>query len=490
MRSNSYTAFRIFIIILVACFLLSNSQVAKSDVHSNLTTTLDTVCRFGITSPLGSDGYDIVSLGVGSYLDWGAVTNPVLPFGVEYMRVLRLRNDIYPTTLANLPAWVEANPGSVWVVGNEPDTTYGDQDALLPEVYAERYIEVAKIIRHLDKTAQIAFGSVVQPTPIRLRYLDRAWNELVAEIGSPDAASRLIDIWSIHSFILNEEPGAWGTGIPPGFENDHNDAVIITNLDDTFSINIYQSRVIAFRGWMARIGEREKPLWITEYGSLMPPIDPPGGPNYYNVSDEDTSAFMLATFDFMLSATNAQTGLPADENQLVQRWYWYSLNDYRYNFGGTIYDPDNGKLPTLVGEAFIDYQSLNLVPVDLFPASLSIAPISYSPGRTLVNYRLDITIENDLFQDATCAQVWIYDGDPNAGGTLIAGPIPASAIQSNYGNGKLSAYWMGVQPLMQHTLYVQVDPIHVSDTHPENNLAAFSVYLDLPKLNFLTFILR
>ena len=49
----------------------------------------------------------------------------VYPTGVEYIRVLRLRDDLYPQTLANLPAWVQANPGSVWVVGNEPDTTYG-----------------------------------------------------------------------------------------------------------------------------------------------------------------------------------------------------------------------------------------------------------------------------------------------------------------------------------------------------------------------------
>jgi hypothetical protein len=88
----------------------------------------------------------------------------------------------------------------------------------------------------------------------------------------------LIDFWSIQSFILNEQENGWGTGIPPGFENDHADAVIITNFADTYSIDIFRERLIAFRGWMAGISERGKPLWITEYGSLFPPIDPPGGP--------------------------------------------------------------------------------------------------------------------------------------------------------------------------------------------------------------------
>src|SRR4030042_118099 len=148
------------ILILVVCVLLSNPQIVRPDVQSVQAATADTVCRFGITSPLGSDGYDVASIGVGSYLDWGAGSNPSLPAGVEYIRVLRLRNDLYPQTLANLPAWVLANLGSVWVVGNEPDTTYGNKDALLPEVYADRYYELATIIRKLDPSARMAFGSV------------------------------------------------------------------------------------------------------------------------------------------------------------------------------------------------------------------------------------------------------------------------------------------------------------------------------------------
>ena len=360
---------KIFIFIITGVLLI-NPQTAKSGIETAPVTATDTVCHFGITSPLGSEGYDIGSLGVGSYLDWGSVANPSLPAGIEYIRVLRVRDDIYPQTLANLPGWVEENPGSVWVVGNEPDTTYENQDAVLPEVYADRYYEIARLIRYLDPSARIAFGSVVQPSPIRLRYLDRAWDRLVAVSGSSTAASYMIDIWSIHSFILNEQVGGWGTGIPPGFENDHADAVIITNLADTYSIDIFQQRLIAFRSWMESKGERGKPLWITEYGSLLPPIDPPGGPDYYNVSDEDTANFMLATFNYMLSASNDQTGLPTDDNQLVQRWFWYSLNDHRYNFGGSIFDPDNENLPTVVGQAFIDYQALNLAQPDLFPAEL------------------------------------------------------------------------------------------------------------------------
>jgi hypothetical protein len=491
MITNTLPLVRKIILFLVLFVLLVDTQNVNPDLQSVQAAAVDTVCRFGITSPLGSDGYDIASIGIGSYLDWGAISNPSLPTGVEYIRVLRLRDDLYQQTLDNLPGWVQANPGGVWVVGNEPDTTYGGQDALLPEVYADRFFELANIIRNNDPSALIAFGSVVQPTPIRLRYLQRAWDQLVADAESPAAASELIDLWSVHAFILNEQVGGWGTGIPPGFETDHDDAIIITDLTDTYSIGIFQDRINAIRTKMEYFGERDKPLWITEYGSLMPPIDPPGGPDYYNVSDQDTADYMLATFNFMLSATNDQTGLPVDENRLVQRWFWYSLNDHRYNFGGSIFDPDDGNTLTLVGQAFQNYQSFDLAQPDLFPISLSIAPVSYNHDRTLVNYRLDVKIGNALSADTgSSANVWIYDGDPDAGGTLIAGPISSDAIQRCGGTRMVLAYWMAVQPLTQHTLYVQVDPIGVVDTDPSNNRASYIIYTELPKLNYLPFVHR
>jgi hypothetical protein len=234
---NHPISFRYQALLLIATgVLLLSSQKMQAQGQSTQSAATDTTCRFGITSPLGSEGYDIASIGVGSYLDWGVATPPNLPDGVEYIRVLRLRDDLYSQTLANLPGWVAAFPGSVWVVGNEPDTTYEDQDELLPEEYADRYYQVATMIRNLDRSARLAFGSIVQPTPIRMRYLDRAWNRLVSDAGSSVRASQLIDIWSIHSFILNEQVKSWGTGIPPGFEDDPVDAVS-TNITETYSID-------------------------------------------------------------------------------------------------------------------------------------------------------------------------------------------------------------------------------------------------------------
>ena len=484
---------KLLVFIMIAAVLISPLP-AHTTALAQDTVTTDTTCRFGIDAPLPITAeQDLLQLGVGSLLDWGAANNPTLPEGIEYIRVLRLRNDLYPGTLANLAAWVGANPGSVWVVGNEPDTTYEDQDALLPEVYADRYYEVATTIRQLDRTAQIGFGSIVQPTPIRMRYLQRAWNRLVADAGSTLSASRLVDIWTPHSFILNEAVGEWGTGVPPGFENDHGDAVIITDFADTYSISIFMQRIINFRVFMASLGERNKPLWITEYGSLFPSAQPPEPPYYYLVDENTTALYMWNTFNFLLTASEHQTGMPADANRLVQRWYWYSLNDHLYHFGGSIYNPDYpnyGPLLTLVGLNLKIHQEMNIVPPDLLPESLTVSPISFGTDPSLVNYRLDTIIGNNAFDDATCGTLRIYDGDPNAGGTLVIGPVYASAFLANNGTARVTSYWEDVVPLTDHTLYVCVDSVVTPDVDPSNNCSAYGVTLELPTIINLPIVLR
>jgi hypothetical protein len=336
------------------------TTVAEVQAHQPLPAH----CRFGITAPLDYDPQMIAVLGVGNLLDWQPVSDVELPDGVIYVGVLRVWEHGYADTLDNLPETLAANPGGFWIIGNEPDTTYEQQDNLIAETYALRFYELATRIRALDPEAKIGFGTVVQPTPIRLRYLDRAWETLIDFTGSEQAASALIDFWSIHAFILNEGPEEWGTGVPPGFESDYGDAVRYSEypFSETHSVDLFSARIVAFREWMAEKGERDKALWVTEYGSLFPSNDPPDGTDLINVSQADTTQFMLGTFDFMNTATDSQTGMPADDNRLVQRWFWYSLNDYTYNFGGTIFDLNNGNAVTEVGQAFIDY--LTALPVE------------------------------------------------------------------------------------------------------------------------------
>ncbi len=425
----------ICISILVIPFLLG-SRV--SGVMSQSPAEPGLNCRFGITSPNSPDGIDLQSLGIGAFLNWNVVGSVNLPEGVEYINVLRLgercfdnnKNVIecktlsdprtpYQKTLDMIETLVPAHPGMYWIVGNEPDTEYENQDDLYPEEYASRFFQVATRIRSLDPTAKIGFGSIVQPTVVRMQYLDKAWQTLVNLAGDQASASRLIDFWAIHAFILNEFPNEWGTGLPPGFEASINDGIRITDLSLTHSISVFTSRLRDFRGWMNEHGERDKPLWITEYGSLLPPVDPPGGPDLENVSDEETRDFMLQSFDFMLSATDFATGLPTDNYHLVQRWFWYSLNDYRWNFGGSFYDPSiNPPAATTIEKSFSSYAPKNKVtPEFRFVGKATMQQDKANP----LKYKIDFELSNSGSSIRQSPHIWIYQYGPE--GILVAEKI-------------------------------------------------------------------
>jgi hypothetical protein len=373
LKINFQKSKKIFLLLMIGLSVLILGSHFK-EVHSESYTAEQRgiLIRFGITAPLGVSGYDLTSIHALSYLDW-AKDSSTVPDGVEYIHVIRVNdaawgNGALLSTLSNI---IERYPGNVWIIGNEPDRFFY-QDSITAEVYAQRYFDIANVIRAADTTAKIGFGSVVQPTPIRIRYLEKALDELERLANNNRAeAMELIDIWSIHAFILNENPNEWGAGVPVGFENDWTDAELITDFSDTHSIEKFTERVINFRSWMKAIGEKEKPLWITEYGSLFPPIDrDPNDPlyqNYVNISDELTSKFMIDTFNFLLSASDSMTGLAEDNNRLVQRWFWYSLNDYRYNFGGTLFDPDQDGQITEVGKAYKRYIEILIFPKTYLP---------------------------------------------------------------------------------------------------------------------------
>jgi hypothetical protein len=76
---------------------------------------------------------------------------------------------------------------------------------------------------------------------------------------------------------------------------------------------------------MARNGEGEKPLWITEYGVLMP--------EEYGFSPEAVNAFMINSFDLFEELRDEQLGLSNDEGRLVQRWAWFSTYFHLYPTG-------------------------------------------------------------------------------------------------------------------------------------------------------------
>ena len=149
-------------------------------------------------------------------------------------------------------------------------------------------------------------------------------------------------MWNIHTFILREERVSWGVSIPPGFDMDQG---ILWEIEDHDDMALFQQQVVDFRRWMARNGQREKPLIVSEYGILMPPE--------YGFPLETVTNFMQETFDYLLNARDDEIGYPVDDNRLVQKLAWYSLSDTVYPTGNLL-DPLTGEL-TPLGQFFADY---------------------------------------------------------------------------------------------------------------------------------------
>ena len=389
--------------ILVVFLLSIQTDVQAKDAGSMSnpeTAAPSNGCHFGLTT-LDLTGYDLSILGVGNYLDWGTQRNSSVPNNIDYYPVISVGGDdaAFAAILPGLPSRLSASPGSVWIIGNEPDSQVTYQDHIAAETYAERFYQVATLIRANDPSAKIAFGTIIQPTPVRLFYLTKVIDRLTLRAGDRAKALSLIDIYSIHSFILNEQPLfdkngkniSWGAGVPVGYDPATWPPYRVIDGSKTYDINIFKSGVIAFRQWMKGLGEQSKPLWITEYGSLFP--------TFLNVSEQQTATYMEQTFDFMLSTRDASLGDVNDGNRLVQKWLWYSLNDKIDHFGGSLYNPANHQLTT-VGDRFMKYNpSTAIVPVTNPDAYIDTTTTPSIAAGGIGNYRITLRVGNNISSD-------------------------------------------------------------------------------------------
>lgn len=317
------------ILLLVIC-------IRQAGAVGNTSSAISDEDRFGVCVSGEVSNYDLSLLHIRWYQDWRFRTAPPRPGGVTYYQLVRARP--FPPNWASLQLAVQENPGSVWMIGNEPDCIH--QDNLLPGEYAQVYHDIYVFIKGIDPTAQISAVGIVQPTPLRLRWLDMVLDAYQSRYGTPMP----VDAWNIHNQILQEKRGDWGCDIPPGISVDEGRLYSVT---DNASATVFAQHVRDFRAWMVARGHRDKPLVISEYGVLMPS-------SYFPNGDQAIIDFMTSTLDWMLQTTDGSVGFLADSNRLVQRWAWFSL-DHPWN--GQLMVPGSpfpGTL-TVFGQAYKSY---------------------------------------------------------------------------------------------------------------------------------------
>ncbi len=450
-------------------------------------------CRFGVTVEGDVTTYDVEDLNVGWYLDWGTSVSPAQPGGAEYVQLVHLEQvgqsfAFHPAT-STLYAVIDANPGAIWLIGNEQDRRVW-QDDLEPEIYARAYHHLHGLIKGRDPSAQIAIGGVVQPTPLRFQYLDLVWDAYRQEYG----ARMPVDVWNVHSFILREispnhpqaqEPGyeVWGAGIPRGDAFDGVMEGMLYQVSQQDDLTIFQQRIVEFRQWMVTKGERDKPLIVTEYGVLFPE-------DYYDekgqqLSAERVGAFMQSTFDFFRTYTDPSIGYPADDNRLVQRWAWFSVDSDPQLWGGTLFEPDTQALRT-VGEYFRDYTHALTPTVDLVAARAFGDPNVVVYEGHPVTATLQAWVSN-AGNVATTGPITVtfYDED---GGSPIGEPqVITQSLQGCADHTVVSVTWESLS-LGGHPFSIEVQA-EDADVHPGNNVAD-GTFLVATDQMFLPLVLR
>jgi hypothetical protein len=314
--------------------------------NSRLTVTVD-----GMVRPALITDYNLSLLHIGWYSDWKTNKTPLRPDGIKYVQLIKVKASEYPTSTWGITETL-ANPdnlGMLWIVGNEPEGKYS-QGNRTPTEYAQIYHDVYSLIKNLDHTALVAIGGVIEPTPLRLKWLDMVLNEYQARFGE----QMPVDVWNIHVQILQEvagtpaDPLPWGAEIPAGLTDTV--GVRYTLLDNA-NPDIFRQLVTDFRRWMKARGFQHKPLIISEYGALMPStyIVPDGDEAK---GDQAVIAFMRSTFDFLVHTRDSDLGYPADDYRLVQQWIWYSLNS---PLNGRLFSDQDPRQMTKFGVAFHEY---------------------------------------------------------------------------------------------------------------------------------------
>ena len=298
----------------------------------------DAFGRIGIGGPLfDTAGPWDAGLRWTHHLDWRYTRHEEMPEELTYWRTLRMDEDGWRgLTWESVLEEAETYPGSIWIVGNEPDVKW--QDGVSAEFYAEMYHDAYTRIKEVDPSAQLAIGAVTAGTELRMRYLDT----VIATYQSLYDAPMPVDVWTVHAYVLREERDSWGVDIPPGMTEDSGDLFEIEDHDD---LDLFVAQLVRMRQWMADNGYRDLPLAVTEFGILLP--------NDYGFPEASIAQYMRDTYDIMYELTDPQIGYPGDENRLVQVAFWFAMTDLQYSTSA-LWDADAEQLTTL-GETLRAY---------------------------------------------------------------------------------------------------------------------------------------
>ncbi|MFQ5577971.1 MAG: DUF11 domain-containing protein, partial [Anaerolineae bacterium] len=359
-----------------------------------------------------------------------------------------------------------------------------------PKLYAELYHHLYTTIKAADPTANVAVAAIVQPSPLRMEYLDNVLNRYQTLYGQPLPS----DLWTIHLYRFNEGPCGfgWGAAVPPASSSQVGWYIADQDFDAAHLLDRakIQASIADFRQWMYDRGYGDQPLIISEYGVLPPPAWYPT-----EFSNAVAAQYLDDMFTYLRTATDPTTGLAADGGRLVQMWAWFSTDHQPptgyFKYGGDLFcsgydnstdpaclDPNNTDRLTTVGQAFVAQTTAHYTPyVDLQPVpplSVDLTPTRLSVGAYLQN-RGNISATN------ASVRLRLLDA--------TGSPVVPDVVQSP---GTLASRYAGSAAFITHTWritfadmptatrpYTPVISVESADDNPLNNTLTTGPLLDL-----------
>lgn len=216
----------------------------------------------------------------------------------DQQRLYMVKTSWDPAGVADV---ARSHPGEWWQFGNEPNDLH--QDNVSPSEYAHRYRSFYHMLKDADPSAQVI--------PAGLANADWRWAESFRQAYEREYGTwPPVDGWNIHNYLLDSCASAT-------------------------DVNLFKSRIESFRSWMARNGEADKPLFLTEYGVLYGN----GCCNCPTIPPDQVAEFMQMTSQWL------------SESHAANAWAWFAVRtDGRTN--GDLFFPD--RVLTEFGRAYRD----------------------------------------------------------------------------------------------------------------------------------------
>jgi len=495
----------------------------RSDSGTSELQTSSLLCRLGVDAVSRSvadyPSEDIAQLRAEWYFNWRTSPNPQKPNGMRFAQSVfvkqwKWKNGLVlydadasyaqPYTYTVQPSIPDIkqiatnNPGSLWLLGNEierRDWETGGQCEILPEVYAWAYHEIYTAIKAADPTARVANGSIIVPTPLRLQYMTRMWDEYRRLYGEPMP----VDVWHIHTYLGPEKRDYWGIDIPAGIDADvgmfyfdgDRDKQILVNKDFSYVPDLVRD----FRAWMKERGQQDKPLVISEFGVSMPDQVMEGEFTPEKIRDE----YMYPGLAFMQNAKDPALGYPADEYRLVQSVWWWSMDgdrgrynpDFEPDFSGNLLwsglgPPNHSPYPmgiSTLGSYWIGYTSALTEQVNVRPLALTGNEFSVTGEPVTVTIGVQLGNAGNVAVTQPFS-VTVYDSGEQQIGSFTVDHLAGCG---EIGEGIVT--WRSVDP-GAHPITVQVDSNgRIEETDEDDNEMVGSVLVATYRVN-LPIVLR